>query len=42
MRAIGELVLSDTSKSSFIEFVRAYLGDRFEFDAAAVAAVGVL
>ena len=31
MRAIGELVLSDTSKSSFIEFVRAYLGDRFEF-----------
>lgn len=31
MRAIGELVLSDTSKSSFIEFIRDYLGDRFEF-----------
>lgn len=31
MRAIGELVLSDTSKTSFIEFVRDYLGERFEF-----------
>ena len=31
MRAIGELVLSDTTKTSFIEFVRQYLGSRFEF-----------
>lgn len=31
MRAIGELILSDTSKTSFIEFVRTYLGDRWEF-----------
>jgi len=31
MRAIGELVLSDTSKTSFIEFIRQYLGSRFEF-----------
>ncbi|MBD5069987.1 MAG: amino acid permease [Lactobacillus sp.] len=31
MRAIGELILSDTSKSSFIEFVREYLGEKWEF-----------
>jgi len=31
MRAIGELLLSDTSKSSFIDFVKEYLGDRAEF-----------
>lgn len=31
MRAIGELILSDTSKSSFIEFVRQYLGEKWEF-----------
>lgn len=31
MRAIGELILSDLSKNSFIEFVREYLGPRFEF-----------
>lgn len=31
MRAIGELLLSDTSKHSFIDFVKAYLGDRMEF-----------
>ncbi|MFK5705470.1 amino acid permease [Ligilactobacillus sp. LYQ139] len=31
MRAIGELVLSDTGKSSFIEFIREYLGERWEF-----------
>mgnify|MGYP004457338449 CR=1 FL=1 len=31
MRAIGELILSDLSKKSFIEFVREYLGPRFEF-----------
>lgn len=31
MRAIGELILSDTSKSSFIEFVREYLGVKWEF-----------
>lgn len=31
LRAVGELVLSDTSKNSFIEFVRAYLGPKWEF-----------
>ncbi|MFT9452131.1 amino acid permease [Liquorilactobacillus ghanensis] len=31
MRAIGELVLSDLKLTSFIDFVRRYLGDRFEF-----------
>ncbi len=31
MRAIGELLLSDTSKHSFLDFIRIYLGDRFEF-----------
>lgn len=31
MRAVGELVLSDTGKSSFIEFIREYLGERWEF-----------
>lgn len=31
MRAIGELLLSDTSKHSFLDFVKQYLGDRFEF-----------
>ncbi|ANK61908.1 amino acid permease [Loigolactobacillus backii] len=31
MRAIGELLLSDTSKNSFIDFVKEYLGDRMEF-----------
>lgn len=31
MRAIGELLLSDTSKHSFLDFVKIYLGDRFEF-----------
>ena len=31
MRAIGELLLSDTTKHSFLEFIREYLGDRFEF-----------
>ncbi len=31
MRAIGELILSDTSKASFIEFVRQYLGEKWEF-----------
>lgn len=31
MRAIGELILSDLSKNSFIEFVREYLGPLFEF-----------
>ncbi|KRL97562.1 amino acid permease [Liquorilactobacillus satsumensis] len=31
MRAIGELVLSDTRLTSFIDFVREYLGDRWEF-----------
>ena len=31
MRAIGELLLSDTSKHSFIDFVKEYLGDRMEF-----------
>ncbi|MFC6323906.1 amino acid permease [Companilactobacillus baiquanensis] len=33
MRAIGELLLSDTTKHSFLEFIRMYLGDRFEFAA---------
>ncbi|WP_125565289.1 amino acid permease [Companilactobacillus insicii] len=31
MRAIGELLLSDTNKHSFLDFIRVYLGDRFEF-----------
>lgn len=31
MRAIGELLLSDTNKHSFIDFVKEYLGDRMEF-----------
>ncbi|KRM10162.1 APC family amino acid-polyamine-organocation transporter [Lentilactobacillus farraginis DSM 18382 = JCM 14108] len=31
MRAIGELLLSDTSKHSFLDFVKEYLGDRWEF-----------
>ena len=31
MRAIGELVLSDIKLTSFIDFGRRYLGDRFEF-----------
>ncbi|WP_367297094.1 amino acid permease [Loigolactobacillus coryniformis] len=31
MRAIGELLLSDTSKSSFLDFVKLYLGKRMEF-----------
>ncbi|WP_089089219.1 amino acid permease [Secundilactobacillus pentosiphilus] len=31
MRAIGELLLSDTSKHSFLDFVRQYLGDQMEF-----------
>lgn len=31
MRALGELMLSDTSKHSFIDFVKTYLGPRAEF-----------
>lgn len=31
MRALGELIMSDTSKHSFIDFVKQYLGDRMEF-----------
>lgn len=31
MRALGELLLSDTSKHSFIDLVRDYLGEQFEF-----------
>lgn len=31
MRAIGELLLSDTSKHSFLDFVKEYLGDWMEF-----------
>lgn len=31
MRAIGELVLSDLSKTSFIEFISEYMGKRWEF-----------
>ncbi|WP_268912876.1 amino acid permease [Lentilactobacillus sp. SPB1-3] len=31
MRAIGELLLSDQTKHSFLDFVKEYLGDRFEF-----------
>lgn len=31
MRAIGELILSDLNKSSFIEFVSEYLGEKWEF-----------
>lgn len=31
MRALGELMLSDTSKHSFIDFVSVYMGPRMEF-----------
>ena len=31
MRALGELILADTSKHSFIDSVKEYLGDRMEF-----------
>ncbi|WP_283678141.1 amino acid permease [Lentilactobacillus sp. Marseille-Q4993] len=31
MRAIGELLLSDSSKHSFLDFIKEYLGDRWEF-----------
>lgn len=31
MRALGELMLSDTSKHSFIDFVSTYMGPRMEF-----------
>ena len=31
MRALGELILADTSKHSFIDAVKEYLGDRMEF-----------
>ncbi|MTV82715.1 amino acid permease [Secundilactobacillus folii] len=31
MRAIGELLMSDTTKHSFLDFVKEYLGDRMEF-----------
>lgn len=31
MRAVGELLLSDLHLHSFIDFVREYLGDRWEF-----------
>lgn len=31
MRALGELMLSDTTKHSFIDFVQEYLGERMEF-----------
>lgn len=31
MRAIGELLMSDLSQHSFLDFVKRYLGDRFEF-----------
>lgn len=31
MRSIGELLLSDASKHSFLDFVKDYLGDKFEF-----------
>lgn len=31
MRALGELLMSDLSKHSFIDFVGEYLGDRMEF-----------
>lgn len=31
MRALGELMLSDTSKHSFIDFVSTYMGHRMEF-----------
>ena len=31
MRAVGELLLSDISKHSFLDFVKQYLGDRMEF-----------
>ncbi|WP_461239877.1 amino acid permease [Paucilactobacillus sp. N302-9] len=31
MRAIGDLLLSDTKLHSFIDFVKRYLGDEFEF-----------
>ncbi|MEM5846426.1 amino acid permease, partial [Pediococcus pentosaceus] len=31
MRALGELLLSDTCLHSFLEFINRYLGKRFEF-----------
>lgn len=31
MRAMGELILADTTKHSFIDSVKVYLGDRMEF-----------
>ncbi|GKT04229.1 amino acid permease [Furfurilactobacillus entadae] len=31
MRSIGELLLSDTNLHSFIDFIKRYLGNRFEF-----------
>lgn len=31
MRAVGELLLSDLTKRSFLDFVKQYLGDRMEF-----------
>ncbi len=31
MRAIGELLLSDPTQHSFLDFVKYYLGERFEF-----------
>ena len=31
MRALGELILADTTKHSFIDSVKEYLGDRMEF-----------
>ena len=31
MRAVGELLMSDTKLRSFIDFVRLYLGERWEF-----------
>lgn len=31
MRAVGELLLSNTKMRSFIDFVREYLGDKWEF-----------
>ena len=31
MRALGELILADTKKHSFLDAVKEYLGDRVEF-----------
>ena len=31
MRALGELILADPTKHSFIELIKVYLGDRVEF-----------